>query len=311
MRSISKFFVVIAICASICFYLVPSDGMVKAELNEDNIISATFTNYLEWTIYYLFISPYGSEYYGVDVMDSTGALLLAPYESLVLFLTLGDYDIMILDEDYDLWYGSYYIYDGAEIIFSELTLTYEEYGVDDELIYMDIWVETTVAVDFLFLSPADTDEWGVDLLGLYSLEPDDILSVTLPEYDTNMDYDLLAIFENGEYITIDVEAYDGADIYLFEPTNGTGDDDDVVDDDVVADDDDIIPDDDDNTTVDDDDAVTDDDDDDRPPGEEPGAVSGGSLEGDEKKKDSNALGIVGIIAVISVLVGVMWVRRKE
>jgi hypothetical protein len=283
--------------------------MVKGELTDEDIVSATFTNYLEWSIYYLFISPSDSEYYGADVMDSTGALVLGPYESLALYLTPGEYDVLILDEDYDMWYGTYTIADGDEILLSELSLTYEEFGVDDELIYIDIWVETTISVDYLFLSPADSMEWGVDLLGISTLEPDDILTVTLPLYDTNMDYDLLAIFENDEYITIDVEAYDGADIYLFEPGNGTGDDDDVVDDDVVVDDDDVVVDDDDNTTVDDD--VVTDDDDDRPPGEEPGPVSGGSLEGDEKKKDSNALGIISIIAVISVLIGVKWVRRKN
>ena len=53
------------------------------------------------------------------------------------------------------------------------------------------------------------------------------------------------------------------------------------------------------------------DDDDVNPGEEPGAVSGGSLEGDEKKKDSSALGIISIIVVMSILIGVRWYKRRN
>jgi hypothetical protein len=313
MVSLKRIIPALVIAISLCIMIIPGSIAEKTEIGEEDLAEVTFTNYLEWTIYYLFISPSDSDYYGADVMDSTGAMVMITYDSILLYMVPGEYDVLILDEDYDMWYGTYTVADGDEVLLSETSLTYEIYGDDEALIMMDIWVETSVAVEYLFISPADSTSWGMDILGIYSVEPDDILTITLPEYDTNQYYDLLAVYEDDTFIMIeDIEAFDGADIYLFDYINDTGDDDDIVvddDDDVVVDDDDDtnITDDDDDIVVDDDDDIVDDDDDDTGPG----GVSGGSLEGDEKKKDSNALGLISIIAVISVLIGIKWVKQKK
>lgn len=309
MRSNIRLFLAIALSAAICLFMIPSGTNAETGLAEEDIIEATFTNSLDWSTYYLFISPSDSEYYGADVLESTGAYILDPYSSILLYMTPGEYDVLILDEDYDMWYGTFTIADGDDVVLSEATLTYEEYGVYDALINIDIIVETTVSVEYLFLSPADSDEWGVDLLGLSTLEPDDTLTLTLPEYDANMDYDLLAILEDGQQVTVAVEAFDGAEFYLYDPSSGVDDDDDVVDDD------DIVTDDDDDVVVDDDDDIVTDDDDDLPPEEQPGGVpvgGGEGLEGDEDDpKKTNALGIFAIIATSMIFIGVRWLKRKE
>ncbi|MFW3146759.1 MAG: hypothetical protein ACMUIE_08115 [Thermoplasmatota archaeon] len=285
--------------------MVPAGVSAEVVLDMNDLASVTFTNYLEWSIYYLFISPSDTDYYGGDVIDTTGAITMSPYDSLLLYMLPGEYDVLILDEDFDVWTGTYTVADGSEIIFSEFNLDYEEYGFSDQLIFIDIYVETAASVEYLFLSPTDSDSWGVDLLGIWNLYTDDVLSVTLLEYDNPVDYDLLAVFDDGTQVTMSVEAVDGGEFYLVDTS--AGDDDDIVDDDIVDDDimDDDIVDDDDNIT-DDDDIVDDDD-------NIPGGVSGNEdddIEGEDKKKDSDALGISLLVFSLLLIAAVKFVRRK-
>ncbi|MGA1865905.1 MAG: hypothetical protein ACMUFK_00390 [Thermoplasmatota archaeon] len=285
----------------LCFALVPSGAQAETEIDVESLADVTFTNYLEWSIYYLFISPSDSEYYGGDVIDTTGATIMAPYDSLLLYMVPGDYDILILDEDYDIWTGAYSLVDGSEIYFDELSLTYEGPSDAGGLINIDVYVDTTASVDYLFLSPNDSESWGVDLLGMGSLDNGDVLTITLIEYEETVDYDLLAIFDDGDQVTVAVEAYDGAEFYLVDTV--PGDDDVSDDDDVVPDDDDVIP--------DDDDIVTDDDDE-LPPEQQPGGVSGNKdeIEGEENK-DSSALGIIAIITTMTLFIAIRMYRRKN
>jgi len=240
--------------------------------------------------------------------------VMEQYDSLLLYLVPGEYDVLILDEDYDIWIGTYTIEDGMEVWCGELTLSDEGPSDASGLIDIDVYVDTTASLEYLFLSPSDSESWGVDLLGVGSIDSGDVVTITLIAYDEIVSYDLLAVFDDGDQLTVAVDAENGADFHLVD--SGTGDDDDIVDDDDVvdddvSDDDDVVADDDDNVTdddVSDDDAVTDDDDDDQ----QPGGVSGNEddVEGDAKK-DSSALGFIAVIGAVCVLAVVKLIKRRN
>jgi len=310
MVSRTAYLISVMICGLFIFSLVPSGTQAETEIDVESLGEVTFTNYLEWSIYYLFISPADSDYYAGDVIETTGAIVMEPYDSLLLYLVPGDYDVLILDEDYDIWVGSYSIQDGMEIFFGELTLSYEGPSDASALMNIDVYVDTTASLDYLFLSPSDSESWGVDLLGISSVDSGDVVTITLIAYDEVVSYDLLAVFDDGDQLTLAVEAENGDDFHLVDTV--PGDDDDVVDDDVV--DDDVVDDDDSNITDDDvvDDDIVTDDDDDLPIDQQPGGVSGNEddVEG-ETKKDSSALGFVAIIGTVSVLALVKIFKRKD
>ncbi len=301
----------LSICVLIPVSLFPTFVQGETFLDTDSLISVTIHNDLEYeeygiSIFYLYLTPTDSEYYSGDLMDSTGTLYMDYGDYMTLYLTPGDYDLLVVDEDFDIWYQTYTISGSGggtrstmDIYLDEADMYFEVDGSDVESTYLDINVDTESPVEYLFFSPADSDYWGADYLGGNILEKGDMTTISFGPGSLTT-FDMLVIFSDGDQIVMEVDGTFDDSITLVDiPAD---DDDDTP----VDDDDDTPVDDDDDTPVDDDDDTPVDDDDDLPPGEQPGGVpgTGGGVEG-ENKKDSNALGFAFIIAAVC-LVGVLF-----
>lgn len=172
--------------------------------NPDELNTITFHNNTGYDIYYIFLSPGDSDYWGPEILGADRVLTAG--ESLGFYIHYPDYtntfDIMAIDDDgytFVLW--DYEISDNAP---AELTFEFEDLIEDPpnlELITLNLTNET-VPIYLLFVSPEDSNMWGVDLLDEYTiLGPDTMFSVLVPVGLSTATYNVLAVDEDlDEYI---------------------------------------------------------------------------------------------------------------
>lgn len=172
--------------------------------NPDELNTITFHNNTGYDIYYIFLSPGDSEYWGPEILGAER--VLGADESLGFYIHYPDYtntfDIMAIDDDgytFVLW--DYEISDDAP---AEITFEFEdllEEPPDLDFITLNLTNET-VPVYLLFVSPEDSRMWGVDLLDEYTiLESDYTFSVLVPVGSSTATYNVLAVDEDlDEYI---------------------------------------------------------------------------------------------------------------
>ncbi len=172
--------------------------------NPEELNTITFYNNTGYDIYYIFLSPGDSEYWGPEILGADR--VLGAGESLGFYIHYPDYsntfDIMAIDDDgytFILW--DYEISDDAP---AELTFDFEDLIEDPpdlEFITLNITNET-VPVYLLFVSPEDSNMWGVDLLDEYTiLESERSFSALVPVGGSTTTYNVLAVDEDmDEYI---------------------------------------------------------------------------------------------------------------
>lgn len=170
----------------------------------DELNMVTFKNTTGAQIEMIFLSPGDSDYWGPDllgadyVMDQNSSLsyyIHYPEDSFT-------FDILAVDENgnsFELY--DYQVNDGEE---STITLTKKNLNKDAPdftLATVELTNETGAEIDYLFLSPEDTDAWGAELLGEETVLSDgDTHSVVIPVGDEEADYYLMAVDEdNNEY----------------------------------------------------------------------------------------------------------------
>jgi hypothetical protein len=180
----------------------------------DDLSYITIENETGVDIDYIFLSPGDSEYWGPELLgadyylekdDSIGYYLFHPN-------TEDRFDILAIDK-----YGNAYqmlnysLYDGAEIVLSNKN----RISSAPELEYVTVTIRNDVMpIEYLFMSPSDSDMWGADFLDDSTiLESDDSISYVFPVNDDGIKYDLMAIDDEGDSysfsFTVDSES-DGA-----------------------------------------------------------------------------------------------------
>jgi hypothetical protein len=189
--------------------------------DEDYLNRVTFENLTDQTIEFIFLSPGDSEYWGPEILGSDR--ILEVDESLGFFIwypnECDNFDIMAIGEDgstFIIW--DYEICDGTEELIEFVRKDLIEEAPDVDFVNVHIQNET-ISIYYIFLSPADSDMWGVDYLDEVTiLETDEYVSFLFPATDEAIEYDLMAIDEDGDEYTFsfDIDLSSDDDVYAIE-----------------------------------------------------------------------------------------------
>ncbi len=165
-----------------------------------------FKNKTGRDIYYLFFSPGDSEYWGPDVLGDSRTLDAG--ESVEFFISYPEYsaqfDFMAIDEEGNV----FELYDmeinddsEARIVINDSQIT-DYWDLDDlenQLISLEINNYTGFEVYYLFISPSDSQSYGIDFMDSETtLSPDDSVSVLLLKSNAEIEYDIQAVDEDDD-----------------------------------------------------------------------------------------------------------------
>lgn len=164
--------------------------------------SVRFTNETGFEIAFLFFSPGDSDRWGPDLLGSGDTL--RDGEAMEFFVhypeTCGSFDLMAIDTDGDsylIW--EYEICDGRP---GEIEVTLDAFsGPAPELNFVELTLvnELPYQLLYLFLSPGDSQMWGVDYLSSAGvLTEGRTISFLVPAAEAAMTYDLISVDERSE-----------------------------------------------------------------------------------------------------------------
>ena len=134
--------------------------------DSDNLNSLTVYNETGFDIWYLHVSPEDSEGWGADVLGSQRTLDDGEYLGFYILYPdeCNSFDIMAIDEEGDSYFiWEYEICDGYE---EELEITLDDWDDEFEIDLEEITIINDTGYDilYLFISPSDSDMWGIDHL---------------------------------------------------------------------------------------------------------------------------------------------------
>lgn len=153
-------------------------------------------------IEYIFLSPGDSDYWGPEILNSERVLESRDNLGFYIFYPdeCNDFDILAIDSNGDaLYIYDYTICDGIEetIAFSKRDMADEEPYFD--FITLDIYNEIETEIYYIFVSPADSNMYGVDLLDeTTTILPGEYLSLLIPMEEDEVDYDVMAVDEYND-----------------------------------------------------------------------------------------------------------------
>lgn len=157
-----------------------------------------FINNTREDIIYLFFSPADSEYWGPDVLGDSRTL--SSKESIEFFISYPNetdsFDFMAIDTAgniYEIYEES--ITDGyaAQIVINKTSKSDEIdlESLEEELIGLEIINETGLELYYLFMSPSDSEMYGIDFMDSETtLQPGASVSVLLFNSNAEVDYDI-------------------------------------------------------------------------------------------------------------------------
>ena len=186
-----------ALAAASAFAFDPS------ELNK-----ITFENSTGTKIETIFLSPSDSEYWGPDIIGAD--FVVKDGGSLGYYIHYPEktfkFDIMATDEAGHMFeVYNYVLTDGKE---STITLTQKNLNSKaPEFTFATLKVtnNTVHELQYLFISPEDSDAWGVDLLDEEStLAAGDTHSIVIPIGKDKVTYNLMAADENNDEYVFDL-----------------------------------------------------------------------------------------------------------
>lgn len=139
----------------------------------------TIQNNCMWDIYHVHISPADSDEWGDDLLGETDILESGESERFT-FLSSGRYDIKVIDEDGDecIMWGVYLqssetwtITDDSHLDCIDLDEEPVRQTFVDESSSVSLTLSNTSMWDMyhVYISPAQSDDWGDDLLGEYDV----------------------------------------------------------------------------------------------------------------------------------------------
>lgn len=180
--------------------------------------SILFVNDTGYTIEYLFLSPGDSSEWGPEILghertlydgDSLGFYVLYPDEC-------DTFDILAIDDEgdsYIIW--DYEICDGdnAVVVLDLDMLDFDNVAPDFQYVTLEIQNTTDYEMWYVFMSPTDSEYWGVDLLDEDSIiAPGDTATFLVPVWEDTVEYDFKSVDEDSdEYefsLTIDPDEGD-------------------------------------------------------------------------------------------------------
>lgn len=209
MRRVLLTFVLILLAVSVSAF----------DMEELNIIN--FYNDTGSEIYYIFLSPGDSGYWGPELLGTYRTLENEESESYYIHYPeyCNTFDVMIIDENDN----TYIVWDFEICDDEEAWVWIDEDDLDNtheipEFVNFTITNETSYEILSVFISPADSDMWGVDFLDYETtIQPGEYFEVLVTTEDTEIKYNVLSIDEDQ-------------DTYLFDYTLGEYDAEVAIDD---------------------------------------------------------------------------------
>jgi len=172
----------------------------------DSLNTIEFINKTKGEIYYLFCSPGDSDYWGPDVLGESRTLYGG--ERVEFYISYpeetGLFDFMAIDE-----FGNVYeIYDQeitdgtpARVTISKAVLT-DQQDLDtltSDLVALEISNTTGFELFYLFISPSDSEMYGIDFMDSETTLADgDSIRVLFFNSDTDIEYDVQGIDEDND-----------------------------------------------------------------------------------------------------------------
>jgi hypothetical protein len=148
------------------------------------------------------MSPGDSDFWGPEILNSERVLESRDNLGFYIYYPdeCNDFDILAIDSNGDaLYIYDYTICDGIEetIAFSKRDMAEEEPYFD--FITLDIYNEIETEIFYIFVSPADSNMYGVDLLDeTTTILPGEYLSLLIPMGEDEVDYDVMAVDEYND-----------------------------------------------------------------------------------------------------------------
>lgn len=157
-----------------------------------------FSNNTREDIIYLFFSPADSEYWGPDVLGDSRTL--SSKESIEFYISYPNetdsFDFMAIDKlgnVYEIYEESITDEYAAQIVINKTSKS-DEIDLDsleEELIGLEIYNETDVELYYLFMSPSDSEMYGIDFMdSVTTLQPGASVSVLLFNSNAEVEYDI-------------------------------------------------------------------------------------------------------------------------
>jgi hypothetical protein len=174
----------------------------------DELNKITFTNSTGKTIETIYLSPADSEEWGPDIIGADYELPNGKAVSYYVHYpeSTAKFDIMAVDTEGN----AFELYDFKLTDGKSATITFTKKNLNasaEEFDFMTLSIEnaTGVEIHFLFISPADSDAWGVDMLDEETvLSPGDVASYIIPVGDSAVDYNVMGVDEEGNEYTFDI-----------------------------------------------------------------------------------------------------------
>ena len=188
-------------------------------IDPDNLNRVTIVNNTGYDIWYLFLSPGDSEYWGADILGTTRTL--DDGEKLGFYIHYPDYsnafDFMAIDEDGDAYFIWDYVISDDRAATVEITLADYDGGYDmPDLAELELTNDTGYDMWYVFLSPGDSSMWGVDMLDDETILFDgESLSLFVPVSREVVRYDFQGVDEDEDVYEFWVELSNRQDEYSF------------------------------------------------------------------------------------------------
>jgi TolB-like protein len=198
--------------------VVDSEPAPASAFEEDQLNLIGFTNLTNDAIEFVFLSPGDSDYWGPEILGAER--VLGQEESLGFYIHYPNecdlVDIMAVNsDDRTIIIYNYEICDGRE----ELVEFINE-DLTDQLPEMDLitinFRNDIVPIHYLFISPADSEMWGIDFLGeTASFDSGGTVSFLFPAFSEPITYDVMAVDEGGDVYRFSCEIDTRSDGFIF------------------------------------------------------------------------------------------------
>ena len=190
-----------------------------AQFNPDWLNSVVFSNQTGQDIYYLFFSPSDSEQWAPDILGSEE--VFSDGDLLERYLSYSGssafFDCQALDEEGNVYEVFRFRVSDDEEAYLELagkdrTSKIDLDDFESRLIYFSVDNLTENEIYYLFLSPPDSDEYGIDFMDSGgSLEPGGSREVALLNTGDPLSLDLQAVDEYDQTYSFSVDLDTGLD----------------------------------------------------------------------------------------------------
>jgi hypothetical protein len=194
---------IVSIAFLVCGAFAYADTFDPSELNK-----ITFKNSTSKKIMEIFLSPSDSDEWGPDIIGADYHLGVGDQISYYVHYPESscDFDILAIDEAENAFeVYNFTITDGkaATVNFTSKNLRTQK----DEFDYITLTInnETDYEIDYLFISPSDSDAWGVDYMDASdTLSSGDSYAVVIPHTGSKVKYNFMAVDEDNDVYKFDL-----------------------------------------------------------------------------------------------------------